>query len=146
MNKLNQRILIAIILGLIVLTLAAGRVIGQAHDHRPTLTGLRIAYAEINEKGFYGKLPEDKTKIILTDLTSIDDMARVSQRENGIWLIEIDIKTHPTEKQAEMDLAHEMCHQDDLISGVSEGLDFHSNAWKACMIHLAQNGVFDGLW
>lgn len=114
--------------------------------HRPTQGSLTTAYHEINRDFFYGGLPEKKTTIVFTDLSSRDIMGRIEQRPDGTWIIFIDTETHPLEKEAEMTLIHEMCHQDNKVSNNEEGFDGHGDQFQACMIQHAKNGVFKGLW
>lgn len=116
------------------------------HENRPTVASLNLAYRDANRDFFYGGLPESKTKVALLDLTPQGWMGNTTQFTDGTWQIDIDIKSHPLEKEAEMTLIHEMCHQDSRISGADQGLDGHSGAFEACMVHVAERGGFKGLW
>jgi len=80
------------------------------------------------------------------DLSVQDDMALLQYMNDDTWIITIDPNMRATEKQAEMSLIHEMCHQQDKVSGASEGLDGHSDAWAACMLSVAKRGGFKNLW
>jgi hypothetical protein len=119
---------------------------GAHMKHSPTQNSLSIAYREINREFFYGGLPENKTTVLLTDLSKDDYMGYTDHRADGSWVILIDKESHPREKEAEMTLIHEMCHQENIISHNDEGIDGHSLAFQACMLSKAKNGAFEFLW
>lgn len=138
--------------GAVILTVwAAAKLEQKSEQHKrsdyvPTSGHLSVAYRELNEDYFYGGLPSKKTTIVLGDLTAQDDLGHIYQREDGSWVIVIDRKGHPVERQAEMTLIHEMCHQEVMIAGSSAGLDGHSGAFEACMESVANHGGFKDLW
>jgi hypothetical protein len=117
----------------------------DAAGSTPTEAKLLQAYKTMNERYFFN-LPVSKTGISLLDLSKENEMGRITQRYDGTWLIEIDTKTNPTEKQAEMTLVHESCHQEDTVQGKNEGLDGHGEAFQTCMLNKAQDGIFKDLW
>jgi len=68
-------------------------------------------------------------------------------RPDGIWVLTIDTKTNPIMRVAEMTMIHEMCHQENLISGANEGQDHDMDkAHERCMLSVARQGGFNGLW
>jgi len=150
--KLRWKILITIALGILASylfgcgTTQSEIVEHHASTHGPVQEALILAYSSFNESYFFDALPERKTTIILGDLSTLNDMALIEHRSDDTWLITIDPEMHATEKQAEMSLLHEMCHQEDKIAGADEGLDSHSNAFEGCMLSIAKQGGFKGLW
>jgi hypothetical protein len=145
--SLKWRILITIILAVIFwgITGCTSPEQGKVSDHKPTVAALRTEFEEANLKYFYGSIPRN-TEIVLGDLTAEEYMGLTTQRSDGSFLITIDTKTHPLEKEAELTLLHELCHVDDKVAGASEGWDGHSDAFQACMQHLAANGALKDLW
>ena len=143
------KIIITIVLAILVSYLfgcSGSRRASKIVDHSPTLGELVNAYRTLNDDYFYGGLPISKTTIVLGDLTAQDDTAMIEIRDDGTWLITIDRGMHKTEKQAEMSLIHEMCHQEDFQGKANEGLDGHSYAFQACMVSVAERGGFKDLW
>lgn len=112
--------------------------------YAPTVGQLSDAYRTNNEKYFYGGL-SNKFVIQLQGDIENDAMADIHSA-NGQWIIRIDPSANPTEKQAEMSLIHEQCHEEDFIRGADEGLDQHSRAHEACMERVASQRGFFGLW
>jgi hypothetical protein len=125
---------------------ASGFFASESSDIKPTIGKLTDEYRTVNDDYFYGGLPIQLTKIEFADLSVVEDMAMIHHDGDGIWHIEIDPKLHATEKQGEMSLLHEMCHQDDKIKGIDEGLDSHNENFQACMQRLAVKGAFRDLW
>lgn len=121
-------------------------------DHAPTTGNLSATYREMNEDYFYGSLPIHKTEITLGDLSALDDLGHIFQRADGTWVIVVDRASHVVERQAEMTLVHEMCHQAVMggymrFAGQKDsGLDGHSGAFEACMRSVANRGGFKDLW
>lgn len=115
-------------------------------DWTPTTSRLAVRYREINEDSFYGSLPVNKTTVILGDLTKQEELGHNDQRADGSWLIVVDRAGHPTERQAEMTMIHEMCHQETRIAKADAGLDGHSGSFEACMESVANHGGFKDLW
>jgi hypothetical protein len=114
-------------------------------DYKPTTGKLWAEYRAINELAFDGGLPEKETSIELTELDG--DMGDVIMpTDGGPYYIHIDRKRHPLEKEAEITLIHEVCHQYDQIHKISEGLDSHGVGFQNCMLHVAQRGGFNDLW
>lgn len=142
--KTSHKILITIILAVLAVLLF-GFSWPHRTDHRPTEGHLKADYLEYNEKYFYGGLPTS-TEIKIVDLGAWDHMAEVNQDGAGKWHIRIDAYDHPTEKQADMSVIHEMCHIEDEINKRNEGLDSHSGPFQACMVRVADLGGFTILW
>lgn len=149
--KTRWKILIVIILAALVSYLFGcekhiQNTFHEKADYRPSVGRLVEFYRVSNEQYFMGGLPGSKTEIKFSDLSVLGDMATIDRYSNDTWLIRIDPAMHPTQKQAEMSLFHEMCHQEDKIAGADEGLDSHSNAFEVCMLSIAKQGGFKGLW
>jgi hypothetical protein len=143
--KLRTKILITILLavGWFLLTNYGG-CNTQADEYTVTNGHLNNAFREFNEEYFYGGLPS--TTVRLADLSDLHSIADIRQMEDERWIIRIDRRSNPTINSADMSLLHEMCHEQDKISGQNEGLDGHSDAFEACMVSLAQRGAFKGKW
>ena len=73
-------------------------------------------------------------------------MGRTYFRPDGSSLMLIDRGSNPIEKQAEMTMIHEMCHQENYLLKADEGVDGHSLAFQSCMVRLADAGAFRDLW
>ena len=138
--KTRWKILITIALAVLFWKLAYGM------DHRPIEGHLKDTYMTLNDQYFYGALPVSKTKIVIVDLTQYDDVAKIDTLDDGEWLISIDKKMNPIEKQAEMSLIHEMCHQYDFVQNIDEGLSGHNEKWYGCMLRVAEAGGMKDRW
>ena len=114
-------------------------------EHLPTEGRLKDAFLIYNEEYFYGGLPTT-TKIRLADLTEDDRMGSLEKLEDGTWLILIDIHSHPLEKEAEFTEIHEMCHLENHIRYLGEGVDGHGPNFQSCMLRVAQKGAFKDIW
>lgn len=140
--KTRWKILIAVGAGLL-----ASYLFGTPLDpHAPTVDKLKAAFTDFNSGYFSSALPESNVDIILTDLSKYDEMGRFSVEDNGRYLIAIDKKYHPLEKEAELTLAHEMCHLNNYVEGVDEGFDSHGRMFQRCMLRIANHGGFNDLW
>lgn len=147
---LRWKILLAVLLGMLVsYVYTFGDHTWSARklnpNYKPTVGKLWTEYRYINQKAFYGSLPEDKTTIYLSDLSDEDEMGEIIESDRR-FTIRIDILSHPLEKEAEITLIHEACHQSVKLSNGNEGLDGHSGDFQACMIHVASVGGFNDLW
>jgi hypothetical protein len=122
-------------------------------DYSPNVGGLVERYRLANEMYFYGGLPGKDTKIFLEhNLRAADGeraMGLLEEVEGG-FRIEVDVETNATEKQAEMSLEHEMCHQYNKVNKIYDGIDDegtqHGAGFQACMVMLAQRGGMQGIW
>lgn len=141
--SLRWKILVVILLAAIYFW-AIGGACSQS-PHHPTEGQLAGAYLVLNDQYFYGGLPVHKTKIILVNLPD-GKMGQAHQNPDDTWVISIDIVSNPIEKQAELTMIHEACHQQDLMRGEDEGVDGHGEAFQACMLEKAGRGAFKGLW
>src|SRR5579885_360065 len=106
-----------------------------------------------NEQYFYGALPNN-TKVIWSDLSRYNDMARMDKRPDGSVLISIDPRLNPDLREADMSLLHEMCHEKLELrinvpagyTAIESSLDPHGPAHEQCMIDLAERHAFHDLW
>lgn len=114
--------------------------------HKPTEPRLSAAFQEYNHDYFHNELPPN-TRIWMHDLTPQDWLGHLEfDPFNQRWTISIDVEAHPTEKQAEMTLVHEMCHEWDHVHDINEGEDGHNSAHEDCMLSVAKKGGFHDLW
>jgi hypothetical protein len=110
----------------------------------PTQVQLQEDYRQYNSGWFAGDLPDN---VIVKYSTAPDrpDTMGLTEVENNHFVIYIDPRYHAhNRKAAEVTLLHEMCHI--RVWDVTEPGDEHGAPWKACMVGLAENGAFDGLW
>jgi hypothetical protein len=121
----------------ILMTLLAGLIYGQKTSYEPTVEKLKSFYSETNANYFNNELVQNPT-ITLSDLK--DAMGHTDIYESGTVHIYIDRHSHPLEKEAEMTMAHEMCHLR------SESPFDESEEFQGCMVDLAKRGAFKGLW
>jgi hypothetical protein len=115
----------------------------EISDYRPTEGQLVEAFNDLNRDYFYGGLP--RTKVYIVDLADAI-MGRCQKEPDGTYLILIDRKSHAVEKQAEMTEIHEMCHIEDGVRELPEGLDGHGPNFQACMERVASKHGFSKLW
>lgn len=80
----------------------------------------------------------------LGDLSEHGNLAHIQQQQDGTWLIIVDEKTNPTQRQADMSLIHEMCHQYVYILHKPIGLE--DEDIQSCMINVANQGGFRDRW
>lgn len=116
-------------------------------DAKPTEYRLAARYREFNEEYFFGSLPFRKTTVELRDMRMQDWLGHIEQRRDQTWYIAINSEGHPTERQAEMTLIHEMCHQ--YVVGTLHkvsGLDDNDKGFQACMKNVANQDGFEDLW
>jgi hypothetical protein len=99
-------------------------------------------YSKFNSAWFAGGLPANvivkyaaHPQLNAMGLTDVVD---------GHFVIYIDPKYHANSKAADMTLLHEICHI--RVWDVAVAGDEHGAPWKECMVRLAENGAFDGLW
>src|SRR5260221_4664380 len=113
-DKTRKKILLTILLAALATYLFGCGYAGEDKvKNAPTQNKLQARYRELNEDYFYGGLPYRKTAVVISDLSSIQDMGRIEHREDDTWVIFVDREANPVERQAELTLIHEMCHQQD---------------------------------
>lgn len=108
-----------------------------SESYAPTVDKLKTFYAETNRTYFNNELDQNAR---ITIFDSKEVMGHTDVDGDGTVHIYIDRASHPIEKEAEMTLAHEMCH---LRSGSSFD---ESDEFQGCMIDLAKRGAFKGIW
>lgn len=101
-------------------------------------------YDGTNEEYFANELPKN-VEVKWGDLTEKGDMGYSVIRADESWLITIDRKTNPTNGQAELTEMHEICHVYLYSKGDAE-FNSHGDKFQACMLRLANQGAFKGLW
>jgi len=141
-KRKTQIVILALSLGLSIPF--SGNLFGGNSGLR--LSALQAFYQEYNQDYFGNALPQDT---IITVGSLGDNMGMTVLDSRNRWHITIDKYSNPIEKQAEMTLAHEMCHvklkgtQSLTTDGV---LDDHGEAFQSCMLNLAKRGAFKDLW
>jgi hypothetical protein len=125
------------VLIVLAMTVLAGLIYGRENPYAPTDEKLKTFYSETNANYFNNELIKNPT-ITTTNLN--DAMGHTDIYESGKVHIYIDKFSNPIEKQAEMTLAHEMCH-------LKSGSSFDESAeFQGCMVYLAKLGAFKGIW
>ena len=115
--------------------------------HKPTshadLTDAQLQkwYEGINEEYFWNQLPKNVT-VKWGDLAAWGDMGVTLYRPDGSILILIERKLNPAPRVAEITAFHEACH----VKTHGQEFDDHGPKFEACMVHLADQGAFKGLW
>lgn len=95
--------------------------------------------AGYNEEYFLGQLPN--VEVHWADLGALKDMGFTMQRGKGYEIL-IDRATHPTGRQARETLLHEDCH----VATWDKAFDDDSIEFQNCMVRLANQGAFKGVW
>lgn len=138
--------------GLTIFLLTVGsifvyRAFGQSYDN----TALTKLAQEYNQEYFDGKLPKNMN-VHWADIPrekTEEKISIVSGRtyydENPIE-IQIDKKSNPTGSEAAMTLLHEECHVYTRINDTFDENKPHGRAFQTCMMNLALQGAFQGLW
>jgi hypothetical protein len=121
----------------VLMLVCALKISSASTTYEPTIEKLKAFYAETNRTYFNNELDQN-TRI--TIFNSKEAMGHTDVDADGTPHIYIDKDSHPIEKEAEMTLAHEMCH---LKSG--SAFD-ESEEFQGCMIDLAKRGAFKGIW
>lgn len=104
---------------------------------------LQSYYAGYNETLFMDQLPKN-TVVRWGDLTGMPgngDMGDTFEL-GGASLIVVDRTTNPTSRGALMTLIHEMCH----VKTNGKEFDVHGPKFQGCMLDVAEQGGFRGLW
>jgi SprT-like family len=104
---------------------------------------LQEDYSKFNSAWFAGNLPVN----VIVEYTAAPYKLHVmglTDVVDGHFVIYIDPKYHADSKAADMTLLHEICHI--RVWDVAVAGNEHGAPWKACMVELAENGAFDGLW
>jgi hypothetical protein len=108
----------------------------------PSNAQLQGWYREVNRAYFKNELPE-RTTVVWADLVGIyQDMGQATPHPDGTWLITIDRATNVTEGEAKLTEAHEICH----VATHGQEFDAHGPKFETCMVQLANQGAFKGLW
>lgn len=144
---------ITIMLLLVILFLLLLAQKGRAQTTAPVIvppvqsvTTLKQLYDGYNQEYFFGLLPNE-TRVQYGEMigpSGEPDMGETS-KIGPIFHIVISVHFHPSRKEAEITLLHEMCHVQIWQSGLVE-LDEHGPLWQDCMHRLAASGAFDDLW
>jgi len=108
---------------------------------RMTNKQLNMWYADANEQFFLDQLPKD-TLVEWGDLTAIRDMGLTSKRADGTFSILLDRGTNTNFRVARLTEFHEICH----VKTWAQEFDDHGIKFRACMLQLAEEGAFEGLW
>lgn len=108
---------------------------------RMTNKQLGMWYADANEQFFLGQLPKE-VLVEWSDLTAIQDMGLTSKRSDGSFSIILDRRTNTTFRVARMTEYHEICH----VKTWGQGDFDHGIQFQTCMVQLANQGAFEGLW
>lgn len=131
---------------LVALALVASFLTPTVHSE-PQYVTLSQLYDGYNTEYFFGSLPKT-ARVEWGEMINPDsgkpDMGQ-TDRIGPIYHIIISVHYHPSMKEAQITLLHEMCHVQIWQSGLTE-LDQHGPLWKDCMHRLADEGAFDDLW
>lgn len=119
--------------------------IAQSCRHFVSITNVELQdwYRRYNEEYFGNALAKDVV-VRYADLSKEGNIGKTVPKElNGTKhdRILIDRETNVTDNQVQLTLLHEMCHEQDLTENVEDG-----PKWGACMLRLASEGAFQGLW
>ena len=110
---------------------------------------LQQDYLEYDKLYFDNKMPRNTVVVSLGPAYAYGkDNMGITERVDGVFFIQINPVFHPTQKQMDITLLHEMCHV--VTWGSSDGPKTqrkrHGPEWQACMLDLAEDGAFDDLW
>jgi hypothetical protein len=131
-----KRLIITLFLLAGLLGLCSGKeIVGYKQaDQREDLVKWYDGY---NEEYFLNQLPSARV-----EWGEMGNMG-VTYEEAGGPLIVISEKYHPSFKEAQMTLLHEMCH---VKLRNDHYFDIHGPPFQQCMHDLANQGAFDDLW
>lgn len=96
-------------------------------------------YAHVNDGYFNGDLPRE-VEITYTP----DASAPIGRTDYTPLRIYVNSYFDRSEREALMTEEHEMCHV--WVYETGDEFEDHGPRWKSCMIRLANEGAFDGLW
>ena len=120
----------------LVMLFAAISVTAQSDRH------LNEWYAGYNHAYFHDELPID---VRITRNLHDDRFVAQTEYTNGFFHIEINPRFNQAESIERETLLHEQCH---ILMAVEKTEEFnqHGQKWQACMMSLAKQGAFEGLW